>query len=160
MNPKGPTDLDPKLKETYERIMGTSFATAQQPVQPVQQGPIGQPTQAMASVQAPQQPKEQPKPVQPVFTTTQVAEPPPLPTPEVKNLTPEMVQSPVFNAGNPFSNTPPLQQNRVFAKNEINGATPAQQHKKNKLMPIILTLGGVVFFVVYTIIWAKVFGVI
>lgn len=159
MNPKGPTDLDPKLKETYERIMGTSFATPQRPPAPTQ-GPIGQPIQPLSAVQAPpQQQPEQPKTQQPVFTTTQIPEPPPLPAPEPKNLAPEMVQSPVFNPGNPFTNTPPLQ-NRVFTKNVVNTDSQTQEHKKNNLMPVILSLGGVVFFVVYTIVWAKVFGVI
>jgi hypothetical protein len=42
MNPKSVNDLDPKLKETYERVMGTSVPAAQVPkmeTQPVASTP-------------------------------------------------------------------------------------------------------------------------
>ncbi|HUD04711.1 MAG TPA: hypothetical protein VMR59_01870 [Patescibacteria group bacterium] len=45
MNPKTVNDLDPKLKETYERVMGTSFEgnTVTPPAPTMETQPISQP---------------------------------------------------------------------------------------------------------------------
>jgi hypothetical protein len=133
MNPKAPANLDPKLKETYERVMGTSFA----PATPAQPQP--RPVQTTV-VQEPESPT-MPQPTMPMQ----------LPPLDVANPTPEMVQSPQMpTTGDPFkpAEVPPA--------NVIMKETASK--KKSFLMPALLMIGGLIFFVAYAVIWAKVFG--
>ena len=141
MNPKGVNDLDPKLRETYERVMGTSL----QPAPPAANNPIQTPTQQTT----------QPPP-QPVFKTEAVA---PEPTVQVAvpvaPPAPEMIPSPqVFKASDPFKDIdpPPAE---VLANNAV---VPSKNKKKSKLKPFLFVTVGLVFFVVYAVVWAKVFG--
>jgi hypothetical protein len=135
MNSKMPANLDPKLKETYERVMGTSFAPAASPPAPVQQHPV-----QTTVVQEPEAP-----------VATVPVMPASLPPIDVANSAPEMVQSPQMpKTGDPFKEavSPPT---TVI----MQGVTPK---KKNFLMPVLLGIGGLIFFVAYAVIWAKVFG--
>lgn len=135
MNPKGTANLDPKLKETYERVMGTSFAPATPSTPPAQPRPI-----QTTVVQEP----EAPAAVQPMMQT-------PLPPIDVANPISEMVQSPQMpKTGDAFKETMPAP-----ATVTMQGVTPK---KKNFLMPVLLGIGGLIFFVAYAVIWAKVFG--
>jgi hypothetical protein len=60
MNPKSINDLDPKLKETYERVMGTSFGTEPKPAPTMETQPVEQtPPQASVTPQ-PQAPASLP----------------------------------------------------------------------------------------------------
>ena len=136
MNSKIPANLDPKLKESYERVMGTSFAPAT---------PSPEPTPQPVQTTVVQEP-ETPIAPQPVIQV-------PLPPIDVANPIPEpeMVQSPQMpTTGDPFKEvvSPPA---TVTMK-----ATPKK--KKKILMPVLLGVGGLIFFVAYAIIWAKVFG--
>lgn len=135
MNPKGVNDLDPKLKETYERVMGTSLTPQQ---------PAGQ-----ANVLPPE-----PSSPQPVLKTETVQNETPTasaPLPE-----PEMVASPqVFKAGDPFKDIDPPPSEVITNNAVVN--TPKVKGK-NKLMPVLLVVGGLVFFAIYAVVWAKVFG--
>jgi hypothetical protein len=132
MNPKNINDLDPKLKETYERVMGTSFAQT-----PTQAAP--QPQQPLQTVVEPTQPPLAAQMAQPVETPISA---------------PEMVPSPQMTPVNPaFTQTvtPP--------PNVMVGDATAPAKKKNAfLMPVLFVVGGVIFFVAYAVIWAKVFG--
>lgn len=170
MNPKSTASLDPKLKEAYERIMGTT----------VPQAPLAQnlqPSTAPVLPQAPQQPNmssEASKPIDaplpPAVPKLQVQEVPqepltiqtpdlPLP-PRSEPVSGEMVQSPqspVFNSKkNAYTpSQPTAPQPSAINTGNMEALNPK---KKRKIMPIFLTLGGLVFFVTYGVIWAKVFG--
>jgi len=134
MNPKTPANLDPKLKETYERVMGTSFTPATPP--PTQTHPI------QTTVVQESQPQIAAQPVMPT----------PLPPINVANPAQEMVQSPQMpRIGDPFTETAPPPATVI-----MRSATTTK--KKNMLMPILLMIGGLIFFVAYGVIWAKVFG--
>jgi hypothetical protein len=138
MNPKSINDLDPKLKETYERVMGTSFA-------PTSSTP---PTQNRPSMQTA---AEQPTQQQPIIPadTQQTA---PVPQAPAVNSMPEMVQSPQMpKMPDPFKEVP-LPPTNVLIKN----ATITK--KKNSLKSILFLFGGIIFFIVYGVVWAKVFG--
>jgi len=138
MNPKAPANLDPKLKETYERVMGTSFAPATLSPVPAQQRPI-----QTTVVQEPETPIAPIAP-QPVMPT-------PLPPINVANPASEMVQSPQMpKTGDPFKEVAPPPATVI-----MKGNAPK---KKNFLMPVLLGVGGLLFFVAYAVIWAKVFG--
>jgi hypothetical protein len=132
MNPKAPGNLDPKLKETYERVMGTSFGSATP-------APAQKRTVQTTVVQEPQA-SITPQPVATV--------PPPI---DVANPLPEMVSSPQTPKGDPFKETVPPPTTVIMKGN-------ATQKKKNILLPVFLVIGGLIFFVAYAVFWAKVFG--
>lgn len=160
MDPKT-TTLDPKLKEAYERIMGTTVPSPAQKTTPIlnPQAPITPPTaKPTQTPQAPlpQAPKLQVQEVTPEPLKISTFEPPPPlppnPTPQAPSN--EMVQSPVFNPQkNPFVNPLPPPADIMGQDTNINAAK-----KKNNLKPIFLTLGGLIFFVIYGVVWAKVFN--
>jgi hypothetical protein len=130
MNSKIPANLDPKLKETYERVMGTSFTPTTPPAQtrPVQTTVVQEPQSPIAA--------------QPVTSISQPI--------DVANPDPEMVSSPQMpKIGDPFKETesPPA---NIIPK----GTTL----KKKSFTPVLLVVGGLIFFVAYAVIWAKVFG--
>ena len=136
MNQKGVNDLDPKLRETYERVMGTSLASTQ---------PAGQ-----TNAQAPA-----PQPV--LKTETVVPEPTVQTGAPIAPPAPEMVQSPqVYKAIDPFKDIdpPPAE---VIAKS---GVVLPLAKKKKGLNPAIFIVGGIIFFVVYALVWALVLGLI
>ena len=133
MNPKAPSNLDPKLKETYERVMGTSFVSTTPPTQmrPVQ-------TTVAEESQAPIAPEP-------------IAADPPLV--DVANPTQEMVQSPQMpKIGEPFKETVFAPAATVTMKDKT-----SIYKKKNILQPVLWVVGGLIFFVAYAVIWAKVF---
>lgn len=110
MNPKTPQDLDPKLKEAYERVMGGNQG---QPLSPAT--PPGTPV------------------------------PPQAPPPSVP-LT------------NPFANPqPPTTTNVQSPSSSPMGTNGKPMKKKLKMSPIIFLVVGLAFFVVYAVVWAKIF---
>lgn len=111
MNPKTPQDLDPKLKEAYERVMG---------------GNQGQPL-------SPTPPPNAPLPTQPAPPSVPLTNPFANPQPPIATTN---VQSPSIT---------PLNANGKPVK------------KKTKISPIIFLVVGLAFFVVYAVVWAKVF---
>jgi hypothetical protein len=134
MNPKTVNDLDPKLKETYERVMGTSFGA-----NPTPQAPA------------------------PTMQTQPVEEAPLLSSATEKNITdnvePEVTQpskienstvSQVFRADD---------SNKTVETATVNPPSKNAAAKMDfkKLMPLII-FGVVVFLVVYAVIWAKLLG--
>jgi len=142
MNPKIPDNLDPKLKETYERVMGTSLNPATPPL-------------------------TQPRPVQ----TTVVQEPQPVATviPQPVSPTPAAPPPPI-NAANPTPIPQPLQMSKdndaakkaalLSAANTIIKGNKTTSKKINFLKPLLLIVGGFIFFVAYALIWAKIFHVL
>lgn len=175
MNPKSTANLDPKLREAYERIMGT---TVPQPKSAEPMQSVSAPAQApeVKPVTTPPQENKPPVNPEPVINTPpklevqEVApepiniktpqEMPPLP-PKQEHPLSEMVPSPQMsdlgNNKDPFvANPTPQTTNVVNLTNSQTPTTPAKG--KSKLMPIVLGVGGIGFFVVYAVIWAKVFS--
>lgn len=135
MNPKSVNDLDPKLKEAYERIMGTAVNSPA--TKPAEQTPNEPPAQT------PNTPLMQTQPV-----VTQNSSPAQSP---VQN-TPIEPQAPTHN---PFMQTPEPPVSVFTQDGPIKAPT---QKKKMNLLPIFLIVGGLIFFVVYIFVWARVFG--
>lgn len=111
MDAKGTSQLDPKLKEAYDRVMGTVIPQHQAP--PSAPPPPSTPQPQIVEQQAYQQPVQ----------AYQAAVATPLPT-----------------------------------SAPISTEAPVKTHKSSKMTVPILVLGGVVFFIVYTVVWAKIFG--
>ncbi len=124
MEPKKITDLDPKLKEAYERVMGTSFAQPPQQSQPI--APQPQPSPAI--------PMQQTQPIQPMQS------------PQIQQQQPAAI--PMTGA-----------QKQTPATNTFVGKKLPIHIGKPKISPVIFLVGGVVFFIVYTIFWLKFFKV-
>lgn len=172
MDSKATNNLDPKLKEAYERIMGTAVLQTPQ-TQTTPAAPPAQPQtsqQPTATSPTPSKPADfPPSPPPPAAPKLQVQEVVPEPLtistpdlpfpPKLVPVSNEMVQSPqspVFNSKkNPFIPEPIAPQSNIVNTTSAEALNPK---KKGKLMPIVLTLGGLVFFVLYGVIWAKVFG--
>jgi hypothetical protein len=136
MNPKSINDLDPKLKETYERVMGTSLGTNPIPTPPVmttQQTPEPQPVTQPA-------PEQSPKPQMQVKTS---------PTASTNEGT---TVSQVFRADNQNKTNEPATVSSPSFKKAASTKTNI-----NKLLPIIVVV-AIVFFIVYGVVWAKLLG--
>lgn len=116
MNQKTPQDLDPKLKEAYERVMGGNFTPSS-------------PTQTLT-------PKTETVPTQ-TASTMPASNPLPNPAFAANPLPPPDVMSP--------SSTPQKEEPLATAK------------KKSKLTPLIFLVVGIVFFVIYALVWGKLF---
>lgn len=112
MNPKTPQDLDPKLKEAYERVMGGN------------QGP------SLSSAPSPKI-ESAPLPTQTPPASVPLANPFVNPQPVTTVQSPS--SSPVGTNGKPLKNKP-------------------------KISPIIFLVVGLVFFVIYAVVWGKVFN--
>ena len=143
MNPKSINDLDPKLKETYERVMGTSFAGGQTVVPPTMETqPVSQPAgqSPLGGAQQEIQAQEKPEPQVQVETPA---------TPSNEDTT----VSQVFRADN---------QDKASESTTASSPSSSKNEKStklggNKLLPIII-IGAIVFLAVYAVIWAKVLG--
>lgn len=115
MNPTAP-QLDPKLKETYDRVMGAQMPKA-----------TSSPT--TASIPQPSASVQSPAPVQP---QPQTAERPAAPPAQV------------------FVATPAAPTGKTVVVKNSNG---------KKLSPVVLMVVGLAFFVVYTVVWLKIFAI-
>lgn len=153
MNPKGVNDLDPKLKEAYDRIMGSSKNTGANQTPVTVNPPSGQ------------NPPSGTTPQPPVMQTQTVDQNPSGQNPPSGSVTggasaaPTMTQfqpPPVQVDKNAFSTTPDVPPVNVFSQNE-----PVSTHSQKKnisVSPMLFILGGAVFLTVYAVVWAKVFG--
>ncbi len=123
MNPTAP-QLDPKLKETYDRIMGSGVSSqpAQKP-QPAPQ-PVHQPIEEVHL---------------PVENVASVPTPPPA-RPET-----------------PIQEEPQTEMVNINAT--VSQAKPVAAVSKKKSSPVIFVVAGVGFFLLYTVIWLKVFKI-
>lgn len=155
MDPKT-ANLDPKLREAYERIMGTAVpAPAQKTNAQTPSNPTVKPTQTTPL----QTPKLQVQEVKHEPLNMPKFEPlPPLPPqPQLQTPLNEMVQSPVFSVKNPFVEPLPPPPD-ILGKDTNTILNNDSPKKKSKLKPIFIALGGLIFFVIYGVIWAKVFS--
>ena len=159
MDPKT-ANLDPKLREAYDRIMGTTPPTlnanniGQKESSPnqVQKEPLSQP------VQPPLQTLNNEKPPAPPASSSEVfvqSSPKQEFIPKVEPASVnEMVQSPIFKASDPFKEpeAPPAE---VLANNAV---VHAEKNKGGMLKPVLFGFLGLIFFIIYALVWAKILG--
>jgi hypothetical protein len=167
MDPKQQLNqLDPKLKEAYERVMGTPVGTPPPPTDTAQTGgptasqqaatlsatPFGAPPVALnPTPPIPQPPTAQPNP-SPVFGMPQ-------PTPNQGN--PGAV---AFTA--PLPGQQPIAPPTPQQGHPQPGAKPAPgshgfvaQKKGLHISPVLWIMGAIVFVAVYTLFWFKLFNI-
>ena len=158
MDPKSSTQLDPKLQEAYNRVMGTPTGND-----------VTQPTTATNSTLTPSSlPTDQAGPVMPNVTPISdatVTNPVPTANPVIPDPinTPAAID-PMANVTPPVIETPPVtietsQPTMSTVENTASVKSQAFSAKKGmKVSPVILIVGAIVFLIVYTLIWVKVFG--
>ncbi len=120
--------LDPKTQETYHRVMNTPVTAAPAPLQPA----------------PPVQTAPPPPPTAPTSTTTTT---PIEPVPQ--DQTTQQIVTPTLAVQVP--QPPPT-------INEANSQVFSSKKKAGGVPPVITVLGVVVFFVVYTMVWVKIFN--
>jgi hypothetical protein len=174
MNPKQSTNLDPNLREAYERIMSgnpaTTPTTVPQPVTLQNQTPLtNQPSVPIAqntssspggsfsqsfstTVQQPQTLSPIASPFKQTKMETESLPPAPPLVPQT-NLNPmeqDITSSPLMKGG-AFINPATSTKSQVVLDNQ-------KPKKKHKFLSFILGVGTVIFIAIYGVIWAKVFG--
>src|SRR5260221_14053596 len=149
MDQKQAGNLDPKLQEAYNKVMGipasgdpaqTTVTTPNVTVSATQvpATPITPPI--MSSTPTTPAPVVMPEPIIPANPT------PPSPQPSVQTV---QATIPVGRATVHVGATVTPETHGFVAKGKKSGM---------KISPVILILGGVVFFLVYALIWVKVFN--
>jgi len=133
MDPKTSSQLDPKLQEAYDRVMGvaTNGKPISSPVTP--------------SIPTPTPTSIPPAQVIPSPATTLASNGPVSPTPIQPTQTTQTTQN----------STMPTEDIKSDTKSH---AFVAKGNSGMKVSPVILAVGGVAFLLIYTVIWIKVFN--
>ena len=161
MDPQKLSQLDPKLREAYQRVMGT----------PVPQ-PRGEPASPRLQRGEPVQAQTPPMPTPPMPDPTPM--PPPQPEPEPPSPTAgvptPIIEEPPAASRPPIQPTPepaipipsPTQASNFVQMNSEVGAMPDQtialKKKNGIMMPVLFGVMGLVFIVIYTLFWTKIFN--
>jgi len=158
MNPQKLSQLDPKLREAYERVMGTNIPTtsattiqAQTPPPPPTSNPIPQPQPQ--PIQPPvSMPQPSTLPIQPITEPQPVINPQPIPTPE-----PVTAPQPTTNFVQMNSEVPAAPTANANFTMPVQTKT-AVLKKNNGIMPILFLFVGIIFLLIYSLFWAKIFN--
>lgn len=148
MDPNSSTPLDPKLQEAYNKVMGTQVP----PIVPADTTPLATPPQTTPDIPVTSSIPSTPPvmPSDPMSAATMPANS--LPTPTEPLPTPATNSAPAMETVS-VGNAPTISYDNV---------TPAQgfsaDKKKMKISPVILVIGGIVFLIVYSLVWIKVFN--
>lgn len=173
MDPQKLSQLDPKLRDAYQRVMGTPIPQVQ--TQPA--SPRGEPVQAQTPPPPPGQPSSMPDPI-PTPAPMPQPEPTPTPTPTIQEppVTPfEPPAAPPTPTPEPsIPQQPPTQPSNFVQMNSEVASAPSQnfttpsavpqsqtialKKKNGMMMPILFGVVGLVFIVVYTLFWTKIFN--
>ena len=166
MDPQKLSQLDPKLREAYQRVMGTTIPEPQFPPVQTQTPPPadGSTIPTPDPIPTPQQP-------QPIPTIPTDRSNPSIPQPEPAPSSPEPVAEPQpiqmpdpATQAQPTSNFTQMNSEVSAAPslNSPNFSAPALQvatfKKKNGIMPILFGFVGLIFIAIYTLFWTKIFN--
>lgn len=148
MDPNANTNLDPKLKDMYNKVMSTPVpppvtapSTATPPPAPEPITPSNPTTPQTSIPSAPTTPPETPTPPPPI----------PQPQPEAQPSTPiQSGPTTEMHASIPMPVAP-----KPVSAAIIGGAT---KNKKMNIIPVLLAFVGIIFLGVYTVFWIKFFN--
>ncbi len=129
MDPKAQANLDPKLKEMYDRIMAVNIPSS-----------AAKPTPTPAPQASP-----------PTPTPT----PPPNPISNVA-VVPQMATTQATIA---TSFAPQAQAKPAPQKTSTSFVATVPKKNSTKLTPLLIAIGVILFFAVYTVMWIKIFNV-
>ncbi len=147
MDPKQTAQLDPKLQEAYNRVMGTAVT----PAAPATTNPLQPAVNPVTPTPIPSAPS-----ATPTATTTVSVAPVPAASATASPQQPEQ----------PLPVTPVVMPHSTQTVRVGGGATPVEAtpapstgvvatSTKKGISPVILILGAVVFFLVYSLFWIK-----
>lgn len=157
MDPKTQlSGLDPKLKEAYERVMGTTIPPASPPPVPPQEPAVSVPTGQTEPV-PPKEPVSPPPAQEPIQEPT----PPPVAPPQPPEPAAPPLQQPEPPPIPPVQ--PPVIKNEPVSSPAQPTGFVANAAKKGKLAglkisPPILMAVGVAFLALYIFFWMRVFN--
>jgi hypothetical protein len=142
MDPKTLSNIDPKLRETYERVMGTTPTSSPATPPPA-------PVQADAAPQTPHEPPpEAPTPAS-LFSSS-----PSTDTPDTSAFGQPAVVTPYNPETTAQTNEHSMNQP---LPSPASVAQAAHTQEATPLLRVLYIVGAVLFFMVYTIFWVKIF---
>ncbi|MDZ4228005.1 MAG: hypothetical protein U1E54_02045 [Candidatus Levybacteria bacterium] len=165
MDPQKLSQLDPKLREAYQRVMGVVIP---KPQSPTAQAQTPLPDEASAKAGTPIPSISQPEP-ESIPTPTPTSEPIPAPNIEPQPAIPQQEATPAPQPTNPTQQS----SNFIQMNSEVSAApTPTQnftapvlqaptvvlKKKGNMLIPAMIAITILVFIVVYGLFWARIFN--
>jgi hypothetical protein len=183
MDPQKLSQLDPKLRDVYQRVMGTTIPEVK--VSPVQTPTPPLPTEASAKPDNPNpvpptQPQADPTPIQPLIPEPQPVTPPiPSPIPQSQpainpQSEPQAIPTPEPISAQQATSSNFVQMNSEVAAAPTAAAIPMQnftapaaippvptmplKKKKNALVPVLFTIVGLIFIAIYTFFWIRFFN--
>jgi len=181
MNPAKSFDhLDPKLKETYARVMGTDTSGASStasPTSPVTNTSTTFPENTTLTSASPDfSPLSQPAPLEPQETSPATSSFFSNPTPSATEPQPSAENTRNASNESPVPPTPvtpyTAPESFVTAQNQNTPSSEAftqplpsptesiqAPHEASALVRVLYIVGSVVFFLIYTVFWMKVFGI-
>lgn len=170
MDPKALASLDPKLRETYERVMGTSasfstHASGASPATPPSTGfdqiGSGGPTATSSLTQS----GPTPAPPIPAPIGSSVPNiPPSSPTRPDSSTTTMIVGQPIQASdiaalqSTPTGNSPSKPLQPLPSPASINQTVNASSHSSSPIIRMLYIIAFLIFVVVYTIFWFKIFN--
>jgi hypothetical protein len=149
MDPNALSSLDPKLRETYEKVMGTGAAPLADPAPATENTQPATPAAPVAADAAPQQPSASDQQHNQGANATG-ATPPPMPelstssSPEAASNQDQEPKVVTISQSLPM----PTADNQLI-----------QPHGHSGLIKVFYTLGTIVFFVIYIFFWMKIFNI-
>lgn len=169
MDPKASAQLDPKLQEAYNKIMGVSLNDNNAPITPATNPTPNTTPDPTAPITTSADPTitPSPTPLQPVSPPDVATLPSENSLPVIPDNTSPTQQSPqsIVEASQP---TPPTEEVNVTTEPTMATVENTASIKSHafvakggsmKISPAILIVGGIVFLILYTIIWIKVFNI-
>ncbi|MBI4089429.1 MAG: hypothetical protein HY424_01820 [Candidatus Levybacteria bacterium] len=157
MDPQKLSQLDPKLREAYQRVMGASVSQPQaQPPTTIPTTPAQPPNLTSTSPVKPQSistsiPIEDKTPFNPIKPPEPPVQPKPAPQSIPQNPSPQTISFDQMNSEVSSPSSPNFTQPEPQAK-----IIPVK--KKNKFMPILIGIVGLVLIAAYTFLWTKIFN--
>ena len=167
MDPQKLSQLDPKLRDAYQRVMGTVIPETQPSAQPQTPDPIQRPPTANGNTILSPKPQLQPAPpiVQPVAKPQPLINPQPQPIQAQQAPQQAAPAQPTPNFARMNSEIPTTTIAPAVAPANPNFSAPAPQaqtmvikKKSSGIMPIIFFFVGLIFIVIYTLFWTKIFN--
>ena len=157
MDQNSSQQLDPKLKEIYEKVMGAPNSSQNSaPPDSSQAKPASPPPPATVIANAtPKNPLAPP----PIPTPPPIVPQPVQPVPPAQTM-PTPAQTQPMQAAVPGSVAPSFSLSHIQAPSATSMPTagiPAEKKKSSK--KVFLVIGGVIFLLIYAVFWVKVFGI-
>jgi hypothetical protein len=144
MDPKSLSGLDPKLRETYERVMGTAASTSNSQNTPA----TNSTTNPMPTFDA--MPSPAGSSIPPPTDTSSTVIDQPAQTGDLNTLQPTL--TPTSSLTQTPTTYPPLP-----SPAQINQLPPQITNSTSPAIRILYIVAGIIFFIVYAIFWLKIF---